>query len=349
MDRIALLFNLRQTWPRIGCQRWQPSKADHLIVGLEDKMKEIQIEITRNLVSAATGYARAGMGLMFGTMGLPKNAQAAIGNLAIATELLLKAFIAKQDLTLLFTGLPLELRCALAAPETMHKSFRALPYEIELKSSSYKSIELDEAIATFCIFFPEFKKRLGSHLRFLARHRNTCVHAVHPDFREYEAERTAFLFLTLVKHIESEDTGLVRFRNWGEEKQNEAFLTYFDESRLNRVHEKVEAARKIAKTLTKKVSLEPEEWDWYPVECPVCGSDGIVQGETQEEIDVDEDGFGGLSLSFVAETFECEQCGLQLEDYDEMKIAGVSPDDIDRSDESNQWQEDHYADSYDQM
>ncbi len=315
-----------------------------LYVRLEDEMKEIQQEITSNLVLAATGYARAGMGLMLGAAGLGRNAQAAIGNLAIATELLLKAFIAKQDLTLLFKGLPMELRCALAAPETMPKSFRILPYEIDLKSSAYKSLELDEAIAMFCFFFPGFKKRYGSHLRFLARHRNTCVHAVHPDCREYEVERTAFLFLALVKHIESEAADLVLYRNWGDKKKNETFFTRFDEARLNRVHGKVEAAREKAKRLSEKVSLESEEWDWYPIECPVCGSDGILSGETQAEPDYDEDGIGGFSLSFIGETFECEQCGLELEDYDEMQIAGVDPDDIDRSAESKQWEEDHYAD-----
>ena len=32
LDRIALVSNCRETWPRIGCQRWQPCKAAHLIV-----------------------------------------------------------------------------------------------------------------------------------------------------------------------------------------------------------------------------------------------------------------------------------------------------------------------------
>ncbi len=32
LEWIALLFNCRKPWPRIGCQRWQPSKAVHLIV-----------------------------------------------------------------------------------------------------------------------------------------------------------------------------------------------------------------------------------------------------------------------------------------------------------------------------
>lgn len=74
-------------------------------------MKQLQKEIASNLRWAAAGYARAGMGLMLASTGLGRNAQAAVGNLAIATELLLKAFIANQDLTLLFKDLPVELRC----------------------------------------------------------------------------------------------------------------------------------------------------------------------------------------------------------------------------------------------
>jgi len=35
---------------------------------------------------------------------------------------------------------------------------------------------------------------------------------------------------------------------------------------------------------------------------------------------------------------------LELEDYDEMQIAGVYPDDIDRSEESDKWIEENYAD-----
>jgi hypothetical protein len=303
-------------------------------------MNEIQKELTNHLLWAAGGYARAGMGLLSGSKGLYANSQASIGNMAIATELLLKAFIAKQDLTLLFKSLPLELRCALSAPDLMPESFRPAPYEIDIKSSAYKQIELDEAIATFSVFFPEFKKRYGSHLRFLAKHRNTCVHAVHPDYREYEVERTAFLFFMIVRQIEEADKDLLRHRIGGDKKENEAFLAHFNEDRLNNVHKKVEVARDKAKKLTEKLKLDPHEWNWYPVECPVCGSDGAVLGETQAEPNIDQDGFGGYSLTFIAETFECDTCGLVLEDYDEMKIAGVDPDDIDRSDESDKWGED---------
>jgi hypothetical protein len=173
-------------------------------------MKKIQNEITRGLVRASVDYGRAGLAFTGNSPILGQNPQVAIGNLGIAIELLLKAFIAKRSLLLLFKNLPLELRCALSAPTFMPQSFRSLPYEIELKSSTYISLELDEAIAAFSTFSPEIKKRLSSHLRFLSRHRNTCVHAVHPDYREYEVDRTAFLYLTLVEHLRQDDPGLIK-------------------------------------------------------------------------------------------------------------------------------------------
>jgi len=307
-------------------------------------MKAVQREIVDSLASAAAGYAWAGVALVLGTHGRLCNAQAAIGNLAIATELLVKAFIAKQHLALLFRSLPKELRCALIAPARIPESFRVLPHEIALRSSVHKTLELDEAISVFSVFFPDFKKRYTSHLKFLSQHRNTCVHAAHPGCREYEAQRSAFLFLTLLKHIEAEDADLVRRCDWGDKEKNEAFLAAFNEARLTRVHKKVEAAAEKAKSLSNKVCLEPEEWEWYPVRCPVCGSDGLAYGETKAEADFDEDGCGTVTLSFLAETFECEQCGLELADYDEMKIAGVDTEDIDRSDEQDRWEEDHYSD-----
>ncbi len=309
-------------------------------------MKQIQRKITQNLIWASAGYARAGLALLHGIKGSVTNPQVTIGNLAIAIELLLKAFIAKQSLLLLFKNLPLELRCAIAAPEAMPKTFRKAPYEIDLKASMYKSVELNEAIDTFGIFFPAMKKRLGSHLRFLSRHRNTCVHAALPDFREYEMERTAFLFLTLVEHLKKKEPELLKYYILSEDKLNKQFLARFDEDRLKRVHSKIEAAREKAKELTEKPSLSSDEWDWCPVECPVCGSDGILTGETEpdtEGITYGDYGDVYMTLTFSGETFECEQCGLTLSDFDELKIAGIDPD-VDRSDEVERWNDEHYDD-----
>ncbi len=312
-------------------------------------MKEVQNNLAQNLIWASAGYARAGLALLHGTKGSVDNSQVAIGNLAIAIELLLKAFIAKKSLLLLFKNLPFELCCAIAAPEAMPESFRKAPYEIDLKSSAYKSLKLNEAIATFSIFFPDMKKRLASHLNFLSRHRNTCVHAALPDFREYEMERTAFLFLTLVEHLKEKEPELLNPFDLGEDKLNKQFLERFDEERLNRVHSKIEAAREKAKELTEKPSLSSDEWDWCPVECPVCGSDGILTGETQAKIKYEEYGDEIIeayrTLSFIGEGFGCSECGLTLIDFDELKIAGIDPD-VDRSDELDRWDVEYNTDDY---
>ncbi|MBA7676145.1 hypothetical protein ES703_84386 [subsurface metagenome] len=313
-------------------------------------MKEVQNNLTQDLIRASAGYARAGLALLHITEGFVSNPQVAIGNLAIAIELLLKAFIAKQSLLLLFKNLPLELRCAIAAPKAMPESFRKTPYEIDLKASAYKSLELDEAITSFGLFFPAMKKRLASHLRFLSRHRNTCVHAALPDFREYEMERTAFLFLTLVEHLKEKEPELLNPFDLGEDKLNKQFLERFDEERLKRVHSKIEAAREKAKKLTEKLSLSSDDWNWYPVACPVCGSDGILTGETEPE--KYDNGKGGFEVTtilfFTGETFKCEQCGLTLSDFDELKIAGIDPD-VDRSNEAIRWLEEQYQDEEDNI
>ncbi len=45
LDRIALVTNLRQARPRIGCQHWQPSKAAHLIVSSQHTRARLQPDI----------------------------------------------------------------------------------------------------------------------------------------------------------------------------------------------------------------------------------------------------------------------------------------------------------------
>ncbi len=85
-----------------------------------------------------------------------------------------------------------------------------------------------------------------------------------------------------------------------------------------------------------KSQVTSGDWDVYPIECPVCGCGALLIGQTEERGDYDEDGSPSLSLEFVGESFECEECGLKLEDYDELLIAGIEPD-VDRSDEVDSW------------
>ena len=46
-------------------------------------------------------------------------------------------------------------------------------------------------------------------------------------------------------------------------------------------------------------------------------------GETQVEADIDEDGTANPYLIFLADTFECDGCGINLDDVEELKLAGM--------------------------
>lgn len=74
----------------------------------------------------------------------------------------------------------------------------------------------------------------------------------------------------------------------------------------------------------------------------MCGSDGVLSGETILDPEYDEGGPCGFTLSMTGETFERDQCGLSFDDYEEIINAGIDPE-VDRTDESDQWAVD-YAD-----
>jgi hypothetical protein len=80
----------------------------------------------------------------------------------------------------------------------------------------------------------------------------------------------------------------------------------------------------------------------------VCGSDAILEGDTEYDV-VDDNGddIPDLLLTFFGNSFYCKDCGLKLEDYDELEIAGIDPI-IDRSEEVDEWMDQHgYYEPYD--
>ena len=308
-------------------------------------MHKIQKEIFQNLTYASVGYGRAGLSLFHDKDKPFSSSQAAIGNLAIATELLLKGYLAKKHLLLILKEVPLELKAALCAPEALPSSFRKAAFEIELRSGTFKDIGFKDVITLFGVFQPELKKRLSSHLKFLCNYRNVCVHSTLPDFRQYELERSVFLYLTLFDHIKEQDFVFFEYLYIGNTKKNEVFLKKFSEDRLNRVHTAMDNAKEKAKKIEEKTSITVDGWDLFVISCPVCGSDAIIEGETEE----DEVDYGSgehppnFYLTFFGNSFNCKECGLKLEDYDELKIAGIDPD-FDRSEEGDKWLEDHWSD-----
>jgi len=286
---------------------------------MEKTIKKIQEDLKYGLATAARGYLKIGLDHYHKKLGYYEVfPQVLIGNLAISVELMLKAFIASQKIDLLFKDLPLGLKAMLSAPSLFTvKDIR--PLEIELRSSKYKTLELNECISLFYIFFPEQKQNLGAHFRFLTSCRNTSLHSILPKFQKYELDRTVYLSLNLFQILEKKNTfDLKKYVLTPEDKK---FLTKFDSDRVERVEKAIASAREKAKKINEPDIISVSEWDVIDTTCPVCESTGLLFGDTVEGYNDPE---SGPMLLFIPDSFECKACGLKLSDALELELAGMA-------------------------
>jgi hypothetical protein len=151
----------------------------------KDHILRLQNEHRRQLMEAAIDYLRTGLNLFHEYRKKEKatsehfpppvigrehnNPQAALGNLAISVELMLKAIIAGKHLLLLFEkSLPLEYRVLLTSPDDLPPDFNWRAFDMDLRSANYRAIEFDECVSTFYVLFPSLKQSLQPHLRLLS-------------------------------------------------------------------------------------------------------------------------------------------------------------------------------------
>jgi hypothetical protein len=104
-----------------------------------------------------------------------------------------------------------------------------------------------------------------------------------------------------------------------------AFLESFDAERNKRVEEKVRDATETAKTLEpgRVIGWSGDPWTVHDVTCPVCDNTAMLFGYTEPGSDQLNDGEVVHFLTFWAESFMCDECGLVLEDMDELELVGL--------------------------
>lgn len=283
-----------------------------------------QRKIHSELARSGIGYLKTGLELFHKECNSTYPLiEPAIGNLATAVELMIKAFLAKNNLVLLFKDLPLELKILFMCPENLSPdSLNLRIYDTELRSFRYKTFELDELIASFYIFFPEKRQVLRPYFRLLSRCRNASIHLSLPSFQRYELERTAYLALNVFQILA--DKKYLSSLYYRLTKEDERFLSEYNEERIERVRNKIEKAKENAKKIeAKDIGISVDSWDAYETACPICGCGGMLMGDTQVEADFDEDGIANPYLIFLADTFECDGCGIRLDDVEELKLAGM--------------------------
>ncbi len=240
--------------------------------------------------------------------------------MTIAIELMLKAFIFSKNPILVFKDLPLELRVAFTSPESVGDDFKWRQYDVSLRSFEYKTIEMDELISTYYVFRPDLRQELQPFFKLFTQCRNVSIHASLPSFQKYELERTAYLAMRLFKEILT--AKIFGYKVYGISKDVDTIMSSLDAERANKVKQKIERAKKASKSLEHgRAYVSVDGWESYVTECPVCGSDGVLSGDTDVDYGHSEE---DISLNFLAVGFQCDDCKLELVDVKEMKLAGIS-------------------------
>jgi hypothetical protein len=292
----------------------------------------LQKESARSLSVVARSYYNSGINLFHR---LRRNSymeyQPAVGVLAISVELILKAIIAKLAFRQLFLNLPSEVQLMLNYPESLPSSFRARHHANELRSFSYNTVDINQAISYFYQFYPHKKQEFKPYLSLVAAMRNVSVHGALPSFQRYDLERIAYISTKLFQFVHENNIFDIYYILFG--KETNLFLENYKEERIKRVREAIEAAKTKSKEIEHYGSyiVVSNEWEHYVVSCPVCGSDAITEGDTEQGGDED-----GPNLTYFAQYFLCDECGLELNDFEELKLAGIEVV-YDRSEELDSW------------
>lgn len=288
-------------------------------------------QISSNLRSSSLAYYKIGINAFLESREKSWiDFQPAIGNLAISIELILKAIIAQKAIKMLYPNLPGEAQLLLCYPESLTEKHNAKSFLNDLKSFSYKSIEIDKAITLFYHFYPDLKQEFHHFFSSLSTVRNISVHASLPDFQKYELERIAYYSTKLLLTINSLE--IFQYFSFRSDRKVENFLTFYKDELIKKVKKSLEEAQRAVKSKDlKPVEYEVESWKDINQTCPICGLNGVSRGTTEENSDED-----GIYLTFFCEEFSCNSCGLVLDDYEEMELAGMETS-VDRESDIDQW------------
>ena len=285
-----------------------------------DFYASLRAEIADGLARSALGFYRTGLDTHDGGTA----SQVVVANCGIAVELATKSALADLGLGLLLlprTQTRIDLRIAFAAPEAVSIAVWR-KYQGELRASAYRTIGLAACADALEVLLPEETRRLKPHLDLLVRYRDASVHGHLPQVSTAEAHRAVYVAATIVPLLLRRHTGLLSA--WGRAEDQEA-LGRFDIDRTRRIDARVEAAGKKADQLPhlkQYTTRQPDGWNRYFVECPVCKSRGTLHGTTRYAPQGQGDTYEDL-FAFDAARFDCSECGLALEDPDEMDAVGL--------------------------
>lgn len=278
-------------------------------------------EIKNRLADSAKSYLTLGLESFHKIRSVNENFQIALGNLTISIELLLKTIIADKCFPFLFTNLPVELKLKLTYPDIEKINPINKITLKDLESFSYNTLQLDNCISIFYVLYPDKKQEFKPYFRFLSNIRNVVIHGAIPQYQKYELEKIAYFSINLIKFLQTDKLSPFRFFKFT--KQDNKFYSDYNAIRINRVEKVIkEAKEKLSKTSTSLFLFGPDGWEVFTTSCPICQSDAILSGYSDLLVEQDIEG-ETVFLQFYAVSYKCDECGLELLDSEELRLAGI--------------------------
>ena len=302
--------------------------------------KELKTKFAEELSSAALEYIDLGRDLFHRHISSERDCmQSAIGTLGTGTELLLKSYIATHNLGAIFKDVPPEMRVFLSSLERVPQFFEWHNYAVNIRTEKYVTLDLKESVAGFFIFFPHMKQPMLPHINALIKRSDACLHSVLPSLNMYEFERIGYAVINIIRALGHDKSFEASWLSLSEDDL--AYMKRFEKNRHDRVRLAVLKAKKSSSKREHDHfdTVYAHDWNHHVAVCPVCRSQGLMEGYTVLAVGQDEDGFSS-NLDFFATTYHCDECGLTLNDSEEMKL--VKLDTIyDRSSELDRWFAEH--------
>jgi hypothetical protein len=78
--------------------------------------------------------------------------------------------------------------------------------------------------------------------------------------------------------------------------------------------------------------IDPANFEELVLPCPICSTDIITTGYTEQNIQSEED----CSLTYYLNGFNCTECGLEIDDSRDLRLVGLS-EAHDRTDQWDEW------------
>ena len=301
---------------------------------------ELKKKYTEELARSSLEFLESGVDLFHQHLNSERSCMhIAISTLSAGLELALKAYVAEKNLGAIFKNIPAEIRVLLTCPESTPYFFEWRKFEPDIRTDKFDTLDLNECISCFFIFFPHMKQLLLPHINFLKKWGRASFHNVLSRVELYDLQRTGYAVLQIVSLLNGDDsTHLVYYSLTDRDKK---FIDTFEKVRIERVKLAIDQANANAYSLDtgSMEAVVPHGWDSFVTQCPVCGYNGYLSGYSEIAVGEDEEG-PRPSLDFFATTFECDVCGLKLNDIEELKIANMAIL-YDRAEDIDRWFHEH--------